>query len=75
MWVVVVLGLLFLFGVAAMYYRDWHIKRAWKSRPQKNPVPFCGGTRVAGLTLAEVRRAQKAARPSEEDQEPSDSKH
>lgn len=60
MWVIVVLGLLFLFGVAAMYYRDWHIKRAWKSRPQKSPVPFCGGTRVAGLTLAEVRRAQKA---------------
>lgn len=56
MWGIIVLGVIVVAVLAIVWYRDWKIQQAFKARPKREPVPFCGSTRVAGMTLAEVRR-------------------
>jgi hypothetical protein len=62
LWIIVIgATLLVAFAAGYMYYVDWRTRKVWQRRePDTEPM---GGapTRVAGLTLAQVRRAREIA--------------
>lgn len=65
MWGIIVLGVIVVMILGIAWYRDWRIQQAFKARPKREPVPFCGTTRVAGMTLAEVRRLKELSKKSD----------